>query len=226
MSEAIELPPLAIDVVSDVICPWCYLGKARLEKGIALAGIPVVVRWRPYQLDPSIPPEGMDRRTYLQSKFGPGDGISEAHERLTALGADEGISFAFDKTKVTPNTLDAHRLSRWAAAEGKQGEAVTALFRAYFTEGRDVGDVGVLAEIASEVGVGGPDVAKRLASQEDRPEVQSEAIHARKIGISGVPTFILANRYGVVGAQPADEIASVITDLAEKRVALAQSEAT
>ncbi len=217
MSAPAELRPVAIDVVSDVICPWCYLGKQRLEKGITLAGRPVVVRWRPYQLDPSIPPEGMHRRAYLQSKFGPGDGIARAHERLTALGAEEGVGFAFDRINVTPNTLDAHRLSRWASAEGKQDATVTALFHAYFTEGRDIGDVGVLAELASEIGVDGPDVAQRLASHEDRAEVQSEAIHARRIGITGVPTFILANRYGLVGAQPPEEIARVIVDVSEKR---------
>ena len=215
MNAPTSLKPLAIDVVSDVVCPWCFVGKQRLEKAIAMSDVPVAVRWHPFQLDPTIPPEGKSRRDYLEAKFGTGGRIEEMHERLTELGRAEGIDFAFDKIKVSPNTLDAHRLIRWAAEDGRQEAVVDALFRAYFLEGRDIGDRAVLAEIAAGAGMDRARVAERLATDEDRREVSAEIVSAQKIGVTGVPTYIIASRYGVVGAQAPATLAQAFAEAAK-----------
>ena len=199
--------PLAVDVISDVVCPWCFLGKKRLEKAIAMADRPVTTHWRPFQLDSTIPAEGMDRQVYMERKFGKGDRIKKAHEHLTELGAAEGVPFALEKIKISPNTLDAHRLIRWAAEPETQERIVEALFRAYFIDGRNIGDRAVLADIATAAGLDGPSIAERLATDEDTAEVQADIRSAQRIGVTGVPTFIVANRYGLVGAQPAEELA-------------------
>ena len=206
--------PLAVDVISDVVCPWCFLGKKRLEKAIAMADRPVAIHWRPFQLDSTIPAEGMDRQVYMERKFGKGDRIKKAHEHLTELGAAEGIPFAFEKIKVSPNTLDAHRLIRWAAEPALQEKIVDALFRAYFIDGRNIGDRAVLADIAASAGLDGKSIAERLATDEDTAEVQADIRSAQRIGVTGVPTFIVANRYGLVGAQPAEELARAFEQVA------------
>ncbi len=215
MNASTGLKPLAIDVVSDVVCPWCFVGKQRLEKAIAMSDVPVAVRWHPFQLDPTIPPEGKSRRDYLEAKFGTGGRIEEMHERLAELGRAEGIDFAFDKIKVSPNTLDAHRLIRWAAEDGRQEAVVDALFRAYFLEGRDIGDRAVLADIAEGAGMDRARVAERLATDEDRREVSAEIVSAQKIGVTGVPTYIIASRYGVVGAQAPATLAQAFAEAAK-----------
>lgn len=197
--------------------PWCFIGKRRLEKAIAEAGLPVEIHWRPYQLDPTIPPEGKDRRAYMEAKFGSGDRIRQMHERVAAMGAEDGIAFAFDRIKVSPNTLDAHRLVRWAQEAGVQDTVVEALFNAYFIEGRNVGDHAVLGDIAASAGLDRDQVMKRLASDEDRDAVRVEIDHAQRIGVTGVPTFILAGRYALVGAQPAEEIARALRATAERQ---------
>ncbi len=141
--------PLTIDVVSDVVCPWCYLGKRRLERALDLVpATPVVIRWRPFQLDASVPPEGMDRQEYMRGKFGDLSRIDAAHERLAAFGKAEGIDYRFDEIRRAPNTIDAHRLVRWTPVE-LQEAIVETLFRAYFTEGRDIGNHAVLAELGA-----------------------------------------------------------------------------
>ncbi len=216
--------PLTVDVVSDVVCPWCFLGKKRLEKAIALSGRPVTISWRPFQLDGTIPAEGMDRKVYMERKFGPGDRIAKAHEHLTELGAVEGIPFAFDRIKVSPNTLDAHRLIRWAGEPALQEKIVEALFSAYFIDGRDIGDRAVLAAVANAAGMDGADIARRLASDEDRAEVQADIRSAQQIGVTGVPTFIVDNRYGLVGAQPAEELARAFEQVAAEAAGTAAAE--
>ena len=221
VSGAEEPAPLAVDVISDVVCPWCFIGKRRLEKAIAQAAVPLSISWRPYQLDPTIPPEGKDRRAYMEAKFGSAERIKEIHARVAAAGEGEGIPFAFDRIKVSPNTLDAHRLVRWASEAGRQGDIVEALFRAYFIEGRNVGDAAVLTDIAAAHGLDRDDIAARLASGEDREAVREEIEAAQRIGVTGVPTFILAGRYGLVGAQPAEEIASALKAIAARRQAQA-----
>jgi len=216
MSSADSASALVVDVVSDVVCPWCYLGKKRLEKAIADFGRPVTVNWRPFQLDATIPPEGMDRKVYMERKFGAGDRIRKAHEHLVALGAEIGIQFAFDRIRISPNTLDAHRLIRWAAEPRRQEQIVEALFQAYFVDGMDIGDRGVLADIAVAAGMDFDNVRARLASDEDRAAVQADIRSSQRIGVTGVPTFIIANRYGLVGAQPADELTRAFEQVAEE----------
>jgi predicted DsbA family dithiol-disulfide isomerase len=211
--------PLAIDVVSDVVCPWCFIGKRRLERAIASGEVPATIRWHPYQLDPTIPPAGKSRRDYLVAKFGSEDRIRQLHRNIEAVGAAEGISFAFDRIAVSPNTLDAHRLIRWADAANAADAVVEALFRAYFLEGRDIGDRAVLAEIAATCGMARDDVAQRLASDEDAGAVRVAVQAAQQLGVTGVPTFILAGRYAVVGAQPPETLAQAIISTAE-RIAL------
>jgi predicted DsbA family dithiol-disulfide isomerase len=201
-----EREPILIDVISDVVCPWCFIGKRRLEKAVTAFDTPLTVRWRPYQLDATIPPGGKDRKAYLEAKFGSSERIRQIHANVASVGTAEGIDFAFDRIKVSPNTLDAHRLIRWSDESGSQDAIVEALFRAYFLDGRDIGDHAVLADIASGNGIDGQGALSRLASDEDRETVEAEVAAAHRIGVTGVPTFILGNRYGLVGAQPAGRL--------------------
>jgi predicted DsbA family dithiol-disulfide isomerase len=199
MDQESEL--LTIDVVSDVVCPWCYLGEKRLETALEEAPQPVALRWRPYQLDPTIPDGGLDRAEYMAKKFGKSGRLQAAHDNLTRLGAEVGIPFAFDKIKRSPNTLDAHRLIRWANSAGAQGKVVDRLFKAYFVEGHDIGDRGVLIDVADECGLDARLVEKLLKEGADADLVREEIAQAQAIGVSGVPFFIFAGRIGVPGAQ-------------------------
>lgn len=211
---------ITVDVVSDVVCPWCYLGKRRLERALTLVPeLDVTVRWHPYQLDPSVPPEGMDRRDYFRRKFGSVDAVAEAHRRLTEFGRAEGIEYRFDDMTRAANTIDAHRVIRWAAAEGKEEAMVERLFRANFTDALDIGDRETLARLAGELGMDADMVAARLATDEDRETVLAEIEQAQRIGVTGVPTFIVNGRYAVVGAHPAESIAGAIREAAEAEVA-------
>ena len=202
MAEADET--LIIDVVSDVVCPWCYLGEKRLEVALADEPGPVAVRWRPYQLDPTIPAGGLDRTAYMEKKFGKSDRLKTAHDNLVRLGAEVGLPFAFDRIKRAPNTLDAHRLIRWSGSAGAQREVVDRLFKAYFVEGRDIGDRAVLIDIARESGLDAGLVETLLDEGADADAVMSEIAEAQAIGVTGVPFFIFANRLAVPGAQNAD----------------------
>ncbi len=217
--------PLVIDVVSDVVCPWCYLGKKRLEAALAaLPDIEATIRWHPYQLDPSVPPGGIDRAKHMAEKFGDLARLEAAHDRLSELGLHEGIVYNFDRIERAPNTIDAHRLVRWAGAIGKEAEAVDRLFHLYFTEGADVGDHEVLADLAAELGLDRAETLQRLAGDEGREEVNVEIAAAQEIGVTGVPTFILIGRYGVVGAQPTEVFTRAIRQAAadlEQKVATA-----
>jgi len=208
--------PLNIDIVSDVVCPWCYLGKRRLERAVSLAGVDATVRWRPFRLDPTIPPGGIDRREYLTRKFGSVEAVAPAHAQLSALGKEEGIDYRFDLITRSPDTVDAHRVIRWASAD-RQDAMTEGLFRAYFTEGREIDDHAVLAALASEVGLDATAVAARLATDEDRAEVKAEIDHAYRIGVTGVPCFILDGRYAVMGAQPPEMLADAITQVAARK---------
>jgi predicted DsbA family dithiol-disulfide isomerase len=187
-----ESEPLTIDVVSDVVCPWCYVGEKRLEAALAEEPQPVTLRWRPYQLDPTIPAGGLDRAEYMERKFGKSGRLQSVHDNLTRLGAELGIPFAFDRIKRSPNTLDAHRLIRWASSAGMQGTIV---------EGRDIGDRGVLVEIAGEFGLDAKLVEKLLKDGADADLVRQEIEQAQGMGVSGVPFFIFGGRLGVPGAQ-------------------------
>jgi len=203
--------PLIIDIVSDVVCPWCFVGKKHLEAAIAnMPEIDVIVRWHPFQLDPTIPAEGLDRKTYMRNKFGDTGRIEAAQERLKELGSANGIGFQFDAITRSPNTLDAHRLIRWAGEMGLQDTMVETLFTAYFEDGRDIGDFAVLALIAERVGLEADAVTTRLASDEDIADIRAEIDEAGRIGVTGVPFFILAQKLAVSGAQPADVLMDAI----------------
>jgi predicted DsbA family dithiol-disulfide isomerase len=207
--------PLTIDIVSDVVCPWCYIGKRNLEA--ALATLPagdVEIRWRPYQLDPTIPPEGIARRAYLERKFGAR--VDEIYARVAAAGREAGLEFAFDRIERSPNTLDAHRLIRWSQSAGKQNEVVERLFRRFFVEGRDIGEHAVLIETASEAGMEPELVGRLLDGEDDKESVREEIATAQRLGVTGVPFFILAGRFGLPGAQPAEVLASAINEAANK----------
>ena len=202
---------ITVDVVSDAVCPWCFIGQKRLDKAIAAAGdIKVHVRWRPFQLDPTIPKEGIPRRTYLERKFGSLEKIAQLHAPLIEIGKAEGIPFAFDKITRSPNTLDAHRLIRWAHEAGKQNEMVSRLFALYFTEGGDIGNREVLLKAAIEVGLDGALVAQLLATEADLDPVIAEINGAGKMGITGVPTFIFASRFAISGAHPSETLKKAI----------------
>lgn len=205
------MPALQIDVVSDVVCPWCYIGKRRLERALAQRpDLEIGVSWRPFQLDPTIPPEGVDRRFYMERKFGSPDRIAEIHSRLEAAGESEGIAFAFDRITRSPNTLDAHRLIRWAATAGLQHPIVERLFEIYFVEGGDIGDSERLSSAADEIGLDSDAVGDLLARGVDRERVEHEIALAHQSGINGVPCFIVDSRLMVMGAQHPDVIVSAI----------------
>ncbi|RVD64289.1 DsbA family protein [Mesorhizobium sp. M7A.F.Ca.ET.027.03.2.1] len=212
-----ELNAITVDVVSDVVCPWCFIGQKRLDRAIAAVGdVDVHVRWRPFQLDPTIPPEGKDRREYMLAKFGSDERIREIHARIEPLGEIEGISFAFDAIKVAPNTLDAHRLIRWAGAAGEaiQNRLVRRLFQLNFEEGANIGDHAVLVEAAREAGMDASVVATLLPTEADVEAVRTEIATASRMGISGVPCFLLEGKYAVMGAQDADTLADAIRQVA------------
>lgn len=208
---------ITIDVVSDPVCPWCFIGQKRLDKAIyATPEVDVTVRWRPFQLDPTIPAGGIDRKQYMLSKFGSEERLREIHSRIEPLGAAEGISFDFDAITVSPNTLDAHRVIRWAATAGQdvQNKLARRLFKLYFEEGRNIGDHAVLAEAAHEAGMDTPVVEALLPTDTDRDAVASEAATASRMGISGVPCFLLENKYAVMGAQETDTLVNAIKEVA------------
>ncbi|MFZ1774228.1 MAG: DsbA family oxidoreductase [Rhizobiaceae bacterium] len=213
------MPAVTIDVVSDVVCPWCFLGQKRLAEAISQAGgIDVDVRWRPFQLDPSIPPGGVDRKAYMEAKFGSGDKVKAAHDRLLGLGGPAGINFAFGDIKIAPNTLDAHRVIRWAYGAGGgsvQGAVVAALFKAFFEDGRDLGDHLVLIDTAESAGMDRALVTALLASDADIDTVTEEIRAAQNMGITGVPFFLLDGKYAVPGAQETEVLAGAIAQVAK-----------
>ena len=214
-------PALTIDVVSDVMCPWCYIGKRRLEDALAEVRneFDVEVRWRPYQLDPTLPKEGKDRKQYLEDKFGGAVGAEQAYAAVRAAGAEEEIPFAFDKIKVSANTLDAHRLIRWASSLGlpAQHQMVELLFKAYFEDGKSLGDDAVLIEAAEQVGLETPVVERLLAGDADRDTVAAEIDQARQMGVTGVPCFIMDMQYAVVGAQSSEALADAMRKIVASR---------
>ncbi|HEY2586732.1 MAG TPA: DsbA family oxidoreductase [Tepidisphaeraceae bacterium] len=191
-----------LDVVSDVVCPWCYVGKLRLEKAIAMLSprIRVNVVWRPYELNPWLPPDGMDRQEYRAAKFGSIERSRTLDARLTAAGAVEGIAFDFEKIQRTPNTRQAHRLLGLARRLGKQDAVAEALFRAFFIEGLDVGDLDMLVAIARAAGLDPNQVIAVLSGDEGRAEVQAEEDRFRALDIDGVPSFVVNGQVIFSGA--------------------------
>jgi predicted DsbA family dithiol-disulfide isomerase len=203
-----------LDIISDPICPWCYIGAANLTMALENAQAqPFDIHWRPFQLNPDMPPEGVERQAYLDAKFGGPERARQVYARIEAAGAEAGLELHFDRIARTPNTLDAHRLIRWAGAEGVQTPLVGQLFRRYFREGQDISDPEVLVAAATAVGMDEPLVRRLLASDADREETRAEDAAFRAMGVTGVPTFILGNRYAITGAQPPEVWTRVVAEL-------------
>lgn len=201
-----------LEIISDPICPWCYIGKSKLEKALASAGNPFDITWRPFQLNPDMPPEGMDRLTYLESKFGT-DRATDVYAQIEKAATDAGLEVDFSRMKRTPNTVDAHRVIRWAKTSDHQGDLVSALFERYFKLGEDISDHAVLAGAARQAGMDGDVVARLLQGNADREEVLREDREAREMGVSGVPTFLIGGTYVVQGAQDSVTWEKIIADL-------------
>ena len=201
-----------LDIVSDVVCPWCYVGKRRVERAIAMLspGVRVNVTWRPYELNPWLPPEGMDRQEYRRAKFGSIERSRALDSRLVAAGEAEGIPFDFERIGRTPNTRNAHRLTWQAQRQGKQDAVVEALFRAYFVEGADVGDPDALVGIAQSSGLNGSDIRQFLSGDEGCTEVQAEEDRYRALGIDGVPSFLAGDQVIFSGAGDPQLLADAI----------------
>jgi len=193
---------MRIDIVSDVVCPWCFIGKRRLERALETRPeiVPEIV-WRPFQLNPDMPAEGMARADYIAAKFGDNGHSRRIHQTIAEAGASVGIDFAFERIRRSPNTRNAHRLIRFAAKQGRADRLVEELFRGYFIAGLDIGDLATLAGIAAAAGLDREEAAAFLAGKSERDEVIAEDRNARRLGINAVPCFIFAGQYAVSGAQ-------------------------
>ncbi len=209
-----------VDVVSDVMCPWCYIGKRRLEKALKLIpqDIEVKITWRPYQLDATIPATGRDRKTYLEQKFGSAEGIDQVYEPIAKAGKEEGIPFNLEGIKVSPNTFDCHRLLHWAEIEGVQDSLAELLFQAYFVDAKDLTDNETLIALAVEAGMDGAVTKRLLESDADKEDVQAEIDAYRQMGVQSVPTMIVGKKYAVVGAREDTTIAEVIEGVYQERL--------
>jgi predicted DsbA family dithiol-disulfide isomerase len=206
-----QLKPLKIDIVSDVVCPWCYIGKKRIEDALALAtDVPVEVSWRPFFLNSWVPREGISRDEYLTAKFGSPEAYKGIAGRVVAAAGEEGLSYHPELVKRQPNTIDCHRLIHWADVKGKAAAMKQRLMELYFRDGGDLTDVNVLVQAAADVGLDAEDVRRRLATDEDVELISVWAQEASEKGISGVPTYVFAQKYAVSGAQPADLLARAI----------------
>jgi predicted DsbA family dithiol-disulfide isomerase len=205
------LKPLKIDIVSDVVCPWCYIGKKRIENALALVpDVPVDLHWRPFFLNSWVPREGISRDEYLTAKFGSVEAYKGIAGRVVAAAGEEGLTYRPDLVKRQPNTIDCHRLIHWAEAQGKAAEMKQRLMELYFRDGGDLTDVDVLVQAATDVGLDAEDVRRRLATDDDVALISGQAQEASDKGISGVPTFVFAQKYAVSGAQPAEQLARAI----------------
>ena len=210
---------MQIEIYSDVVCPWCFVGKRRLERALETAGYASRARvsWRPFELNPTMPKSGMDRRVYLEAKFGGAEARRAMEERVAKAGEADGLVFAFDRIERTPNTFDAHRLIWFAGQQGCQDEVAEALFHSYFTNGREIGSLNSLAEIASDCGLSREEVERFLSSDRAVQEVQTEEAIGHRLGIRGVPHFILNGSTSISGAQPPDVFVSAFQQ-AEDRI--------
>lgn len=195
---------MRIDVFSDTVCPWCFIGKRHLQAALVDAVLlDADIHWHAFQLNPDMPPEGRDRKQYLDAKFGGPEAAERIYTRVRDAGRDAGIDFRFDRIKRSPNTFNSHRLIRLATTRGKADAMVESLFRGYFIEGRDIGDNAILAQLGAAAGMEG-DLSAWLSSDNDTDEVRADLHTAAQLGISGVPFFILDNRYALSGAQPVE----------------------
>ena len=211
---------MQIEIYSDVVCPWCFIGKRRLEQALETTeyGNRAHNAWRPFQLNPTMPKSGMDRRAYLDAKFGGAEARRAIEERIAKAGAADGIVFAFDRIERTPNTFDAHRLTWFTQQQGNQDALAEALFLAYFSEGRDIGNRQTLVEIAAEVGLDREEARLFLSSDAGVEEVRAEEATGHRLGIRGVPYFVLNGTYAISGAQPPDIFISALQEAERDRV--------
>lgn len=201
-----------VDVVSDIMCPWCYIGKKRLELATnLLEGIELDVHWLPFQLDGTLPKDGKPRADYLSEKFGGKERAQIAYSQIEETGAAMDIPFAFDLIEYSSNTLDAHRLIHWAEEEELQNQMAERLFQAYFLEGQNIGDDDVLAALSGEIGMDDDEVLDKLHTNLAKDIVKGKIAEAQKMGISGVPCFVLGQKYAVMGAQEPETLAEAIT---------------
>ena len=207
-----------LDILSDPICPWCFIGKANLDRALEQRpDHPFVIEWHPFQLNPDMPAEGMDRRAYLEAKFGGKEGAVKAYAPVVEHAKQAGLNINFEAMQRTPNPLNAHRLIHWAGIEGRQTAIVSSLFRAYFTEGRDIGDRDTLADIADSCGMDASVVLRLLATDEDSQLIRDKDTNAREMGVNSVPTFIVASQHAVPGAQPTELWLKVMDEITEQR---------
>ncbi|PKP64745.1 MAG: polyketide biosynthesis protein [Alphaproteobacteria bacterium HGW-Alphaproteobacteria-8] len=212
---------VTLTIISDPICPWCLIGKTRLDAALsARPDHPFRIVWRPFQLNPDMPPRGADRRAYLEAKFGGPSGAARVYGAIAQTAAQDGLTLNFDGIARTPNTIDAHRVIRWAGDGARQHALAQALFEAYFQRGLDIGAPDVLADAAAAVGMDRALIAARLATDEDRAAIRAQDAQAREMGVTGVPAFVIADRYRVSGAQPTDFWLRAIDEFS--RVAAAQ----
>lgn len=208
---------ITLDILSDPICPWCYIGKVNLDRALeARPDHALTIQWHPFQLNPDMPEGGMDRREYLETKFGGKENAVSVYSRIAEAAEAAGLSIDFSKIARTPNTLDAHRLIHWAGLEGRQTAAASRLFKAYFEDGEDIGDREVLLAIAEGIGMDREMVARLLESDADLEDIRTRDAHARERGVTGVPTFVLANQHVVPGAQPTELWLKVIDEVSEQ----------
>lgn len=205
---------ITLDIISDIACPWCYVGKACLDRALeARPDHPFALEWHPFQLNPELPREGVDRRAYMEAKFGGKEGAVRVHLPLLDRAAAAGVELNLDRIIRQPNTLDAHRLIHWAGLEGRQTPMVAALFRAFWRDGRDLTSTEVLADIAAEAGLDRAMIRRLLDSDADRAEITARDAHSRARGVGSVPTFVIGSRYVVQGAQPAETWLNIIDEL-------------
>jgi len=215
-----------VDIVSDTICPWCYIGKRRFERALTQSGrTDIAVAWRPFQLNPDMPAEGMTRDDYMRAKFGGGDRPRQIYQAIAESGREAGIEFQFSRIKRTPNTVLSHRLIHWAAKNEVQDEAVAELFKLYFEEGRDIGEIETIVECATRIGIDAARARLFLQSDEARQEVIASDVYARRLGINGVPCFIVNRKYAVSGAQPPSAFIEVF-NLAERDATTSAAQST
>ncbi len=207
---------MKIDIIADTICPWCYVGKKRFDRALEMRPQDdLEVGWRAFQLNPSMPKQGMDRKEYVAEKFGGLERARSVHGSLEVAGEEEGIKFNFRGIERTPNTVHSHRLVRHAATKGVQTVIINAIFEAYFLDGKDIGEIDILAEIARNVGLDHDQISEFLQSDRDVETILAEDELARRIGVNGVPCFIIDRKYAVSGAQSPEVLVQVF-DLANQ----------